>query len=275
MSLVATTEAMCKSFGLRINGTGLLLSHHRDDGRSLQRNVFSLNDFYQFRLKPISVPPPALVNDFRRLINDPTLADVHFRVEGRDVYAHRAVLAIRSKFFNAMLCGGMRESGLRHNEPRVGDMQHDPIPLQDVSHSVFLKVLEYLYTDTVQDVSLETGIHLLIASEQFLLDRLKALCEDCIRRDIHTDTVIHILVAAHRHNASGLKDIALEFILRHLNDPIVMTGLGELKSEPELLLEIIKRSNGAGSSSKHYPVGAAQDYPPGPFGVGAEWDARR
>jgi hypothetical protein len=174
-----------------------------------------------------------------------------------------------------MLCGGMRESGLRHNEPMEGDLQHDPIPLHDVSHSVFLKVIEYLYTDTVQDVSLETGIHLLIASEQFLLDRLKALCEDCIRRDIHTDTVIHILVAAHRHNASGLKDIALEFILRHLNDPVVMTGLGELKSEPELLLEIIKRTNGGGGASKQCTAGAAQDYPPGPFGVGAEWDARR
>jgi hypothetical protein len=156
-------------------------------------------------------------------------------------------------------------------------MQHGPIPLQDVTHSVFLKVLEYLYTDTVRDVSLETGIQLLIASEQFLLDRLKALCEDCIRRDIHVDTVIHILVAAHRHNASGLKDIALEFILRHLNDPVVMTGLGELKSEPELLLEIIKRSNGSGGggASKPYPPGGAQDYPSGPFGVGAEWDARR
>jgi BTB/POZ domain len=208
--------------------------------------------------------------------------DVHFQVEGRDVYAHRAVLAIRSTFFNAMLCGGMRESGLRHGDARAGDMQSDPIPLRDVSYSVFLKVLEFLYTDTVQDVSLEAGIQLLIASEQFLLDRLKALCEDCIRRDIHVDTVIHILVAAHRHNASGLKDIALEFILRNLNDPIVMSGLADLKTEPELLLEIIKRSNGGGGvggsgggGTRPYPPSAQQDYPPGPFGGGGEWDARR
>jgi BTB/POZ domain len=208
---------------------------------------------------------------------------VHFQVEGRDVYAHRAVLAIRSTFFNAMLCGGMRESGLCHGDAREGDMKSDPIPLRDVSYSVFLKVLEFLYTDTVQDVSLETGIQLLIASEQFLLDRLKALCEDCIRRDIHVDTVIHILVAAHRHNASGLKDIALEFILRNLNDPIVMSGLADLKSEPELLLEIIKRSNGGGGGVggsggggiKPYQPGSQQDYPPGPFGGGGEWDARR
>lgn len=225
------------------------------------------------------MPPPALTDDFRRLINDPALADVHFEVEGRDVYAHRAVLAIRSTFFNAMLCGGMRESGLRHGDAREGDMQSDPIPLRDVSHSVFLKVLEYLYTDTVQDVSLEIGIQLLIASEKFLLDRLKALCEDCIRREINVDTVIYILAAAHRHNASGLKDISLEYIMRHLNDPIVLSGLAELKMEPELLLEIIKRSSGSGgvggAGSKPSPPAAQQDYPPGPFGGGGEWDARR
>jgi leucine-zipper-like transcriptional regulator 1 len=245
------------------------------------RRPYRLNDFYTFKVTPIPVPPPALVTDFRRLIDDPALADVQFLVENKVVYAHRAVLAIRSTFFNAMLCGGMRESAVRHGDAREGDMQSDPILLRDVSHAVFLKVLEFLYTDTVQDVSLETGIQLLIASEQFLLDRLKALCEDCIRRDIHVDTVIHILVAAHRHNASGLKDIALEYILRHLNDPIVMSGLADLKAEPELLLEIIKRSNGGGGAGgsgggvKPYVPGPQQDYPPGPFGGGGEWDARR
>jgi len=44
-----------------------------------------LNDFFRFRLKPIGVPPPGLVNDFRRLINNPQLADVRFIVEGKEV----------------------------------------------------------------------------------------------------------------------------------------------------------------------------------------------
>ena len=46
----------------------------------------------------------------------------------------------------------------------------------------------------------------------------------------------------HRHNAGGLKEIALEYILRHLNDPLVVAGLSELKSEPDLLVEIITRT---------------------------------
>jgi N-acetylneuraminic acid mutarotase len=46
-----------------------------------------LNDFFRFRLKPIGVPPPALVNDFQRLINNPELADVRFIVEKKK-YMH-------------------------------------------------------------------------------------------------------------------------------------------------------------------------------------------
>ena len=65
----------------------------------------------------------------------------------------------------------------------------------------------------------------MIASEQFMLDRLKALCEDSIRKEITVDNVIGVLIASQRHNATGLKDIALEFILRNIMDPSVVAGL--------------------------------------------------
>lgn len=238
-----------------------------------------LNDFYRFRLKPIGVPPPALVSDFQRLINNPELADVRFIVEGKEVYAHKAVLAIRSEYFRVMLCGGMRESTMMMVDDGKPSSQNQdsnrPIELPDISHPVFLKVLEFLYTDSVRDTSLDMSLHLLIASEQFMLDRLKAICEDLIRRDISTETVVSILVASHRHHASGLKEIAFEFILRHLNDPHVMGCLSDLKAEPELLLEIIRRSNLPGTPAQDGAGGGAQELPVAPFGSNAEWNGGR
>lgn len=198
-----------------------------------------LNDFYKFRLKPIGLPPPSLVADFGRLINSPELADVRFVVEGKDVYAHRAVLACRSEYFRVLLTGGMRES-LSQSEanaaagtvsPRGG--QEFPIHIQDVSHAVFLQVLEFLYTDSVSNVGLDTGIHLMIASEQFMLDRLKSLCEDVIRRSIDLDNCIGILVASHRHHAGNLKEIALEYILRNLSHTTIRNGLSVSNDRPQ------------------------------------------
>jgi len=136
---------------------------HRYNGSTV------LNDFYKFRLKPVSIPPSALVNDLRRLMLREELWDVTFMVEGQEVCANRALLAVRSEYFDVLLFGGMSESQVDDDEERK------PIELRDILHDVFLKVLEYLYTDTVSDLTGDLGIPLLIASEQFMLDRLKAL----------------------------------------------------------------------------------------------------
>lgn len=122
------------------------------------------------------------------------LSDVSFLVEGQEVFANRALLAVRSDYFDAMLFGGMSESRMMDDE----EEERKPIELQDISHNVFVKVLEYLYTDTVSDLTWDLGIPLLIASEQFMLERLKALCEDRIRKEITVDNVIGVYISSHR-----------------------------------------------------------------------------
>lgn len=151
-----------------------------------------LNDMYKFRLKPVNIPPSGLVTDLRKLMMREDLSDVTFLVEGQEVHANRSLLAVRSAYFEAMLFGGMSES--------VNGELRAPIEIQDISHSVFLRVLEYLYTDAVSDVTWEMGMSLLIAGEQFMLDRLKALCQDRLRRDIAVENVIGVLVASHRYD---------------------------------------------------------------------------
>lgn len=251
-----------------------------------------LNDFYKFRLVPVSIPPPVLVDDLYRLINNSEHSDITFLVEGKNVHANRAILSVRSEYFKVMLfSGGMRESirfspknesnsgnskdGGSHNNSNCDDGSYlyanfraPPIELKDVHHDVFLKVLEYLYTDTVRDVPLEIGMRLMILSERFMLDRLKSICEDHIRRDISVNNVIGIYIASYRHNATGLKDIALEFILKNLQQPAIIEGLSDLKLEPDLLVEIIKRKAVT-------PVCQDSQSGGGPFGSSSEWSGTR
>jgi len=236
-----------------------------------------LSDFYKFKLKPIGVPPMSLVNDFLKLVNQPDISDVTFIVEGQEVYAHRAILAVRSEYFRALLFNGLLRESV------TADSKTQPISIQDVSHSVFLKVLEYLYTDTIRDVTLQLGMHLLIASEQFMLDRLKALCEDLIRREINVHNAINILVVSHQHNALGLKEIALSYILENLQQRNIQSGLNDLKAEPDLLVEIIQLSSQRVLPPARPPKHPQQQQQPvdmimngGPqFGGGDEWNAPR
>ena len=119
----------------------------------------------------------------------------------------------------------------------------------------------------------------MIASERFMLDRLKSLCEDVIRRDIDMENCIGILVASHRHHAGNLKEIALEFILNHLSNPTIRNGLSDLKPEPDLLVEILQRTTAveiAASQARPVDGGNALDRRQDQFGAGAGWaNARR
>ena len=184
-----------------------------------------LNDFYEYRFENVAIPPPTLTDDLRKLINNKEFSDITFIVDGKPIHATRAHLAVRSEHFRALLYGGMRES-------EAGG----EVVLQDVGYECFMKMLEFLYTDTVGDISPHVAVPLLITSERYLLERLKRLCEDRIQKSITEVNVVSIFMAAHQHNAMGLKEICLEFITANLEEVKHTQGFHELKAEPDLLV---------------------------------------
>jgi hypothetical protein len=190
-----------------------------------------LNDFYELRFEPVSIPPSNLMEDLRKLINNPSFADVTFLVENQPVYATRAHLAARSEHFRALFYGGMREAS--HME--------EHIVLPDVQHAIFLHLLEYIYTDSVGDVTSEMAMHLLIAAERFLLDRLKALCEDIIRKSVSCENVVSVMMLAKAHRADGLKDICMDFIISNEEKIKTTPAFRELIQEPTLMYELLMR----------------------------------
>lgn len=86
-----------------------------------------------------------------------------------------------------------------------GRLDLTDVLFQDVSYSAFMKMLEFIYTDDVGELPFNTAVDLLIVAEQFLLDRLKGICEDKIRRGIAMENVINICITAHQLQATSLK----------------------------------------------------------------------
>ena len=68
-----------------------------------------------------------------------------------------------------------------------------------------MKILEFLYTDEAADLSYDMAVELLTVAEQYLLDRLKRICEEKIRRGIALENVVSICITAHRFQAASLK----------------------------------------------------------------------
>ena len=177
------------------------------------------------------IPASSLVMDLKQLVNSELLSDVTFVVEGQEVPAHK-VLCLRCPYFRALLTGDMRESLM------------DRIAINDVRKDIFLRLLEYLYTDDVE-VDLDMAMELFQAADQFGVDRLKRMCESRMLGSIHVENAATIFHAADQHAAASLREKCLAFVLANFDAVTRTQAFEEMgRTNVDLVFEILKARNG-------------------------------
>lgn len=99
-------------------------------------------------------------------LNKPTFSDIKFEVEGKEILAHRIVLAARCDILAGMLSSFDYE------------VNQSAVPIPDCDYNTFLAFLEYLYTDhaPITDPS-QVSTHILMIANRFGISRLISLCE--------------------------------------------------------------------------------------------------
>ncbi|KAL3907560.1 MAG: hypothetical protein SGARI_003481 [Bacillariaceae sp.] len=151
-----------------------------------------LNDFLRFDFSvydlSFEVPSSTLVSDFRTMVDDETLSDVTFMVDGTPVYAHKLML-LRSPYFRALFLGDMKES----------------------------KAGTYLYTDQLR-VPLESAMELFEAADLFCIPRLKTMCEKRMLQSINVENAASIFHAADMYSAMALRQKTKKYILSHFEE---------------------------------------------------------
>lgn len=117
----------------------------------------------------------------------------------------------------------------------------ESIPIEDVKHSIFLLIIEYIYTDHVT-ISLDTAMELFQVADKYGLERLKVLCEQEMLRAIDFDTAASIFLTADQFNAENLRSKCLEFILRNFDVISVTPAFEEMgRVNVDLIFEILKK----------------------------------
>lgn len=158
-------------------------------------------------LSPVDAAPPSPTPQVylgEQYVNNPTLSDVTFLVEGRRFYAHRICLLASSDAFRAMFDGGYREKDARD------------IEIPNIRWEVFELMMRFIYTGSI-DVTLEIAQDLLRASDQYLLEGLKRLCEYSIAQDISLENVSSMYELSEAFNAISLRHSCILFILEHFD----------------------------------------------------------
>lgn len=202
------------------------------------------------------------------LVNNPdAFPDVCFLVEGRPMYAHRAILAARCEHYAAMFSGAFREgrgsgrsvdaaaSALSPPRTLQGEQAagagmssasrlplplDTPIAVPDWSHAAFLTMLEWLYTgSTVHELSPEVALDVLGLSDALCLHGLRKLAESVLQHALDATSVCTILAAAHRHGAVELKSMCVEYLISTVQEDGDV-DLSPLEGVEGLLVDITK-----------------------------------
>lgn len=165
-------------------------------------------------LSPVDAAPPSPTPQVylgEQYVNNPTLSDVTFLVEGRRFHAHRICLLASSDAFRAMFDGGYREKDAKD------------IEIPNIRWEVFELMMRFVYTGSV-DVSLDIAQDLLRAADQYLLEGLKRLCEYTIAQDISLENVSSMYELSEAFNAISLRHTCILFILEQFEKLSGMPG---------------------------------------------------
>ncbi|CAM0912948.1 unnamed protein product [Alopecurus aequalis] len=188
----------------------------------------------------VVVPPSNLHQHLGDLVKSMDGADVTFHVGGETFSAHRYVLAARSSVFKAELFGSMTER------------TSNPVEILDMESDVFKSLLHFIYTDSLPEMTHESGVHgdvvmathLLVAAGRYNVERLKLICEEKLCNHIDSNMVATSLTLAEQHSCHGLKKACFEFLASPSNLEAMMAsdGYEHLKSScPSVLMELIAR----------------------------------
>ncbi|GMI98767.1 ARM repeat protein interacting with ABF2 [Hibiscus trionum] len=188
------------------NGLELLLGflesksfkQQRDGSEALYKLATKGTSLSSVDAAPVSPTPQVYLGE--QYVNNPTLSDVTFVVEGKRFYAHRICLLASSDAFRAMFDGGYRERDAKDVE------------IPNIRWDVFVLMMRYIYTGSVT-VEIDLAQELLRAADQYLLDDLKRLCEYAIAQDISVENVMVMYELAEAFNATTLREACLLFIL--------------------------------------------------------------
>ncbi|XP_046632054.1 speckle-type POZ protein-like [Daphnia pulicaria] len=169
-----------------------------------------------------------LIDQLEELFDGMLFSDFTFNVRGREFQAHKCILATRSRVFAAMFQHPTKEN------------LSSLVVIEDTEPDVFYELLRFIYTGRVPlDKMNKLASGLLVAADKYLLDQLKAECENHLHCHMSVDNCFELLLIDQQYPADQFREEAIKFFRRHPVEVMATDGWKKMKEEnPRLLCDM-------------------------------------
>lgn len=151
--------------------------------------------------------PSEALEEMRRMREERRLCDIILRVQGREIYAHRLVLAASSRYFHSMFAGDMLES--RSTEVELKEVEADATELLvDFSYTARLEI-------TVNNVQ-----SLMTAASLFDFPAVFEATAKFLTGQLHPSNCLGIRNFAKTYGSESLMVAASRYFRNHFMDAV-------------------------------------------------------
>jgi len=167
-------------------------------------------------------PKEMFASDMRRILNSSEFSDIEFLIgEDREpIKAHKIILSGRCEVFRAMFA----------TESSKKDSKKAPYVLPDIRPTVFLTVLEFIYTNACK-LSQSTVVDVLASAVEYGLEGLVQSSVDFILKELHVDTACEAMRVAITYQQEDLRDGCMAFIELNTRSVFKSPHFAELSEE--------------------------------------------
>jgi kelch-like protein 12 len=170
----------------------------------------------------------SIFENINQLRQNRILCDIILKIENKEYYAHKIILAACSDYFCAMFTNEMKEKDLQ------------TIELQGITANTMDILLDCIYSDKVL-FTMENVQEILPAAALLQLNEIQRGCEDFLKNQLDPQNCLGIASFAELHNCLNLKNATQEYIYENFSQ-IVQTSDEFINLKAKELEDLI-RSN--------------------------------
>ncbi|GBO45493.1 TD and POZ domain-containing protein 5 [Araneus ventricosus] len=145
----------------------------------------------------------ALIDDLKSMYNDSICNDTELRTSTKTFPAHKGILSARSPVFRRMFTNDMKEKNCGHVD--ISDLEDDTVH----------RMLTYVYTDSLEDLQLDSAFKLYAAADKYEILSLKTRCSSFMKENLCPTKACEVLFLADQHQDVDLKCFVQDYILEH------------------------------------------------------------
>jgi len=172
---------------------------------------------------------PVFTSGKPMLVDSENKPDILLKVGEKKFHAHKEILMLRSRIFEAMFNSDTKER------------RESSVVIEDFDETIVEEMILFMYTDTCTRIG-EIAKDLLAAADKYFIDKMKLLCEIELTKQMDVKNACEISKVAEAYNSETLTDFTTNYIIENYQTIVNEVGWEVVHDMPKKVFATVMKA---------------------------------